>query len=105
LGKFDKIWVNLLKFWVITQNLGKIKILHPQKHSISYGYTLVSFYKNNFIRKRAHFFSKFKNKLRTIPASAEEQSLKFSIKVVNKTATSRAQLVVHFASRFSTYNC
>jgi len=34
-----------------------------------------------------HFFirTKFKNKLRTISASAEEQSLKFSIKVVNKT--------------------
>jgi len=27
--------------------------------------------------------SKFKNKLRTIPASAEEQNLRFSIKVVN----------------------
>jgi len=29
--------------------------------------------------------------LRTFPASAEEQSLKFSIKVVNKTAWSDAQ--------------
>jgi len=33
------------------------------------------FYKNNFIKHEAHFCSKFKNKLRTIPASAEEQSL------------------------------
>jgi len=32
------------------------------------------------------------NKLRTIPASAEEQSLKFSVEVVNKTAASAAQL-------------
>jgi len=30
----------------------------------------------------------FKNKLKTIPASAKEQSLKFSIKIVNKTAAS-----------------
>jgi len=32
LGKFDKIWAQL------RQNLGKIKVLHPQKHPISYGY-------------------------------------------------------------------
>jgi len=32
------------------------------------------------------------NKLKTIPASAEEQSLKFSFNVVNKTAASAAQL-------------
>jgi len=37
------------------------------------------FYKNNFTRTRDTFCSKFKNKLRTIPASAEEESLKFSI--------------------------
>jgi len=41
----------------------------------------------------AHFCSKFKNKLRTIPDSAEEQSLRFSIKIVNKTATSATQIV------------
>jgi len=34
----------------------------------------------------AHFCSKFKNKLRTIPASAEEQSHKFLIKVVIQLA-------------------
>jgi len=34
--------------------------------------------------KPTHFCSKFKNKLRTIPASAEEQSLIFSVKVVSK---------------------
>jgi len=33
----------------------------------------------------------FAQNLRTIPASAEEQSLKFSIKVVNKTAQGRRQ--------------
>jgi len=47
------------------------------------------FYKN----ARLSFFSKFKNKLRTLPDSAKKQSLKFSIKVVNKTATRAAQLV------------
>jgi len=31
----------------------------------------------------AHFCSKFKNKLRTIPASAAEKNIKFLIKVVN----------------------
>jgi len=30
--------------------------------------------------------------LRTIPASAEEQSVKFSVKLVNKTAVSATQL-------------
>jgi len=34
----------------------------------------------------------FAQNLRTIPASAEEQSLKFSIKVRNKRAASSAQL-------------
>jgi len=34
----------------------------------------------------------FAQNLRTIPASAEEQSLKISIKVVNKTAASAVQL-------------
>jgi len=33
LGKFGKIWVKFDKVWE------KIKILHPRKYSISYGYT------------------------------------------------------------------
>jgi len=37
-------------------------------------------------------YSKFRNTLRTIPASAEEQSLKFSVKVLSKTAASAALL-------------
>jgi len=45
------------------------------------------FYKNNFIKTRVSFFAQ---NLRTIPASAEKQSLKFSIKIVNKTAASAA---------------
>jgi len=53
--------------------------------------TFTLFYKNNFIRTRGSFLFKIKNKLRAIPASAEEQNLKFSIKVVNKTAVSAAQ--------------
>jgi len=44
-----------------------------------------------------------------MPASAEEQNLKFSVKVVNKTAASTAQLakciLLHDASRLFTYNC
>jgi len=51
----------------------------------------------------APFCSKFKNKLRTILASEEKQSLKFSIKVVNKTAASGTQLakciLLHVYSR------
>jgi len=46
-----------------------------------------------------------KNKLRTIPASAKEQSLKFSIKVVNKTAASAEKfakcILLHTYSRTS----
>jgi len=34
--------------------------------------------------------------IRTIPATAEEQSLKFSIKVINKTAASAAQFAKAF---------
>jgi len=45
------------------------------------------FYKNT----RLIFAQKFKKKLRTIPASAEKQILKFSIKVVNKTVASATQ--------------
>jgi len=61
------------------------------------------FYKNNFIKHEAHFCSKFKNKLKAIPALAEEQSLKFSIIVVNKIAASVAQfakcILIHAYSR------
>jgi len=39
-----------------------------------FSYTLFIFYKNNFTRTQGSFFSKCKNKLRIIPASAEEQS-------------------------------
>jgi len=35
---------------------------------------------------------KIQEQLRTIPASAEEQSLKFCVKVVNKTAASASQV-------------
>jgi len=67
------------------------------------------FYKNNNIlqENKAHFCSKFKNKLRTIPASAEEQILKFSLKVVNKTAAIKCRTIrkAHFASCLFTYNC
>jgi len=38
------------------------------------------------------FYSKFKSKLRTIPASTEEQSLKFLVRIVNKAAVNAAQL-------------
>jgi len=52
---------------------------------------------------KAHFCSKFKNKLRIIPISAEEQSLKFPIKVVNKIAVNATQfakcILLHAYSR------
>jgi len=52
------------------------------------------------VRRNLHFFYKntrlvFAQNLRTIKnnsASAKEQSIKFSVKVVNKTAASDAQL-------------
>jgi len=63
------------------------------------------FYKNSFIRTQGSF-SKFKNKLRTIPDATEAQSLKFSIKVVNRTAASAAQfakcILLHVYSRTTT---
>jgi len=59
--------------------------------------------KNNFIRTEAHFCSKFKSKLHTIFASAEEQSLKFSIAAVNKAAASAAQLANCIL--FHAYSC
>jgi len=48
------------------------------------------FIKQFFENRIFIFCSKFKNKLRIIPALAEEQNLKFS-NVVNKTAASAAQ--------------
>jgi len=61
----------------------------------------IFFYKNTRL-----IFLKILEKIKNNPASAEEQSLKFSVKVVNKTATSDAQFVkVHFALRLFTYNC
>jgi len=46
------------------------------------------------------------NKLKIIPASAEEQSLKYSIKEVNKTAASRLVVYFYFMHDYSvfTYN-
>jgi len=39
--KFWQIWVKFRQIWIkFRQNLGEIKILHPQKHSISYGYAV-----------------------------------------------------------------
>jgi len=41
LGKFGwigKIWAKVIRFEQILLDLGKIKILHPQTHSIFYGY-------------------------------------------------------------------
>ena len=33
-----------------------------------------SYYKNDFLKHEAHFCSKFQNKLKTMPASAAEQT-------------------------------
>jgi len=55
---------------------------HISSSSFKYKYTVL--YKNTRLI--------FVQNLRTIPTSAEELSLKFSIKVVNKTAASAAQL-------------
>jgi len=46
-------------------------------------FLFITLFCKNYFTRKAHFCSKFKNKLRTIPASVEEQSLRFSIKVVN----------------------
>jgi len=43
----------------------------------------------------------FAQNLRTIPASAEEQILRFSVKVVNKTAANAAQLAFKCNLRFT----
>jgi len=75
----------------------KLKILY-----ISFC-SYILFYKNTFIRTRGSFLLK---DLRTIPSSAEEQSFKFSIKVVNKNSSKcRTICKVHFASCLFTYNC
>jgi len=62
--------------------LSTTKLLNPGRTRVLS--VLHFFYKNNFVRTRGSF----SENLRTIPASAEEQSHKFSIKVVNKTAAS-----------------
>jgi len=98
-AKFERIWAKGLRFGQIWLDLGKIKILHPQKHPISYEYVsnrtawvchcTYFFYKNNFIRTRGSFLLKIEEQIKNNPASAEVQSLKFS---VNKTVASAAQL-------------
>jgi len=56
-----------------------------------------AFYKNNVIRTqlKAHFRTKFKNKVRTIPASAEEQSLINLIKNIAIKVEKKQQQVQH----------
>jgi len=49
---------------------------------------------NNFVR--TCFCSKFKNKFKTIPTSAEGQSLKISIKVVNEQQQALHNLFLRF---------
>jgi len=34
---WGEIWTKMIRFEQIWLDLGKIKIVHPQKHSISYG--------------------------------------------------------------------
>jgi len=53
------------------------------------------FYKNNFIRTRGSFLLRISEQIKNNPSldSTEEQSFKFSIEVVNKTAASATQLV------------
>jgi len=84
------MWGWILLRYTITTAIGKSKILAFSNFlvlAIAMNYTF--FYKNNFIRTRGSFFDQ---NSRTIPASAEEQSLKFWVKVVNKTAESAASL-------------
>jgi len=62
-------------------------------------YALFIFIRTILQEHNAHFCSKFKNKLRIIPASAKEQSLKISIKG-SKQNSSKCHTFwkVHFAS-------
>jgi len=74
----------------------------------SYCFAITLFFITTIFQEHeAHFYLKFKNKLRTIPASKEEQSLKFLIKVVKKTAAIKCRTIrkMHFASHLFTYNC
>jgi len=50
------------------------QVEHATKTTVYITGSYTFFYKNNFIRTRGLFFAQ---SLRTIPASAEEQSLKF----------------------------
>ena len=44
-----------------------------------------SFYKNDFLKHEAHLCSKFKNKLKTLPASAAKQTKKKKFKQIKET--------------------
>jgi len=87
--------------------------LFPQKYVKS---KTVAFSNTFFVRtileeNEAHFCLKFKNNLRTIPASAEKQSLKFSIYEHIYSLMCRIEVSVayisklHFASCFFTGSC
>jgi len=47
----------------------------------------------------------FAQNLRTISASAEEQNIKFSVKIVYKNSSKCRTCKKHFASCLFTYNC
>jgi len=50
------------------------------------------FYKNNFVRTRGYFWSKFNNKLRTIQPQQKYKISKFQLKYSEQTAASAVQL-------------
>jgi len=67
-----------------------------------YGEDYAFFIRTILQEHKAHFCSKFKNN----SASAEEQSLKILVKVVNKNNNKcRTISKVDFSSRLFTYNC
>jgi len=61
--------------------------------------------KNPKSQHEVHFCSKCKNKLRTIPATAEKRNLKFWVKSSEQNSSKcRTISKVHFASCLFTYN-
>jgi len=59
----------------------------------------IFFFRTSLYEHEAHFFvKKFKNKLRTIPVSAEEQSFNYLLLMYFTKAASSAISKLHFAS-------
>ena len=86
----------------------KTKTTHDKwENHVTKGSTMLHFFcKNNFIRiaKNAHFCSKFKNKLRTLPASATKNNVDINRKRINFKSKTKLNSVLNHNKEFEWFS-